>query len=185
MRDYSKLMKPTPVKYCAYCGAKLERKIYNGRREDLTAFNRRKYCGFECMKRAFVKKDATNQNWGESHHSARKIVYLIEDREKVCEICGSTKNVDIHHKDGNHHNNESDNLMLVCRSCHMKLHREVKKCKVCGRDANGGHGYCNMHYLRWKKYGNPLMYQGKIVSPTFTERKSVSIPNEPQQLSLF
>ena len=123
MRDYSCITKQTPEKYCAYCGRKLERVRINGRLEDLGAFKRRKYCNRECMKKAFVKKDASCQNWGESHHSARKIIYLLEDKDKVCEICGSTKNIDVHHKDGDFHNNSISNLILVCRSCHMKIHR--------------------------------------------------------------
>ena len=123
MRDYNRITKPTPEQYCAYCGKKLERKRINGRLEDLGAFKRRLYCGRDCMRRGFVKRDAASQKWGESHHSARKIIYLIEQREKVCELCGSTRNIDVHHKDCNYQNNESDNLMLVCRSCHMKIHR--------------------------------------------------------------
>lgn len=170
MRDYNKITKPTPQKYCTYCGALLERKRYNGRLEDLSTFNRRKYCGRECMKRAFVKKDATNQNWEDSHHSARMIAYMIEEREKVCEICGSKQNVDVHHKDGNYRNNTSKNLVLVCRSCHNKLHRQKSVCTICGKPVKG-HGYCNMHYIRWKKYGDPLVYQGQKVSPNFTERR--------------
>lgn len=133
MRDYSKLIKPTPEHYCAYCGKKMERKMLpNGERECIPLFLRRKYCDRECMRKAYVKKDASEQSWSEAHGSARKIVYLIENREKVCEICGSTVNVDIHHKDGNHQNNDSENLMLVCRSCHNKLHRQKSVCKICG-----------------------------------------------------
>ena len=161
--------KPTPEKYCSYCGKKMERKIYNSKLEDLGAFKRRKYCCWECMRKAFVTKDASNQAWSGAHESARKIVYLIENREKVCEICGSKVNVDIHHKDGNHQNNDSKNLMLVCRSCHNKLHRQKSVCKICGKPAKG-HGYCEMHYQRWKKYGNPLYYHGQIVEADFNER---------------
>ena len=123
MRDYSKITKPTPERYCAFCGRKMERSRINGRLEDLGAFRKRKYCNRNCMKKAFVKKDASSQNWGESHHSARKIVYLLEGIEKTCRICGSKRNIDIHHNDGNFHNNSLENLIPVCRSCHIKLHR--------------------------------------------------------------
>lgn len=181
MKGQSKLIKPTPEKYCAYCGKKLERHRYNGRLEDLSAFKRRKYCNQDCMRKAFVKKDAAEQGNGEAHASARKIAYLIEEREKVCEMCGSTKNVDIHHKDHNYNNNSSDNLMLVCRSCHMKLHRPTKKvCAVCGKECKRTHnGMCDKHYIRWKKYGDPLHKPWS----TYTYRKKPE--NESQQLSLF
>lgn len=160
---------PTPEKYCAFCGKKMERQIYPSKLEDLGAFKRRKYCSRECMKKAFVVKDASEQTWSGAHESARKIVYLIEEREKKCEICGSTKNVDIHHKDFNHQNNNSDNLMLVCRSCHLKIHNPKSVCKICGKPA-ASHGYCQMHLKRWKKYRNPLYYQGRIVDTEFNGR---------------
>lgn len=162
-------IKPTPEKYCSFCGKKIERKIYNSKLEDLGAFKRRKYCCRKCMRMAFVTKDASRQTWSGAHESARKIVYLIENREKVCEICGSKINVDIHHKDGNHQNNVSENLMLVCRSCHIKLHRKKSVCKICGKTAKG-HGYCNMHYIRFKKYGDPLFCRGRNVTSTHTDR---------------
>lgn len=152
--------KPTPEKYCEYCGKKLERKRFGkkGKIESITQFLNRKYCDFDCMRKGFVIKDGTHQSNGPAHASARKIVNLIENREKVCELCGSTKNVDIHHKDHNFNNNSSENLMLVCRSCHMKLHRPANNiCKICGKECKKTtHGMCDKHYLRWKKYGDPL-----------------------------
>lgn len=123
MRDYSCITKKTPEKYCSFCGKKMERKRINGRLEDLGVFKRRKYCGMECMRKSFVKTKGEDQSWGPAHHSARKIVYLIYNMEKKCEICGSDKNIDVHHKDCNPNNNDRSNLMLVCRSCHMKIHR--------------------------------------------------------------
>lgn len=145
--------KPTPEKYCEFCGEKLERKQYPSKKEDLSAFKRRKFCNNECMRKHFVRKGINNQAYGPAHHSSRKIVYLLEDREKKCEICGSTKSIDVHHKDGNHQNNNSDNLMVVCRSCHMKLHRPKSICRICGQPAYA-HGLCNKHYIRYKKYGD-------------------------------
>lgn len=152
--------KPTPEKYCEYCGKKLERKRFGekGKIEDIPHFLKRKYCNIDCMRKAYVIKDGSTQDNRGAHASARKIVYLIEQREKVCSICGSTEMVDIHHADGNFHNNSSENLMLVCRGCHMKLHHQEKpKCKICGKECKKTtHGMCNKHYLRWKKYGDPL-----------------------------
>lgn len=39
-----------------------------------------------------------------------------------CEICGSTDNLCIHHKNG--YSNDLDDLMLVCRSCHRNLEED-------------------------------------------------------------
>lgn len=147
--------KPTPEKYCQFCGKKLERKQYKNSREDLTSFSMRKYCDTTCMRKAFVKKGHNQQRWRAAHASAQKIVFLIENRPKVCEICGATQNVDIHHKDGNHQNNTSENLMLVCRRCHMKLHRPASVCVICGKEGRTHRGMCDKHYIRWRKYGDP------------------------------
>ena len=122
--DYLKhLTKVDPEKHCAYCNAIMHRKRINGRLEDYKAFTRRKYCNRECMKRAFVKQGNSNQQYSPAHHSSRKIIYLIQGRQMICENCGSNKNIDVHHKDMNYKNNSIENLMLLCRSCHLKIHR--------------------------------------------------------------
>lgn len=150
--------KPTPEKYCEYCGKKMERQRYRSKLEDLGAFRRRKYCCRECMRKAFVVKDSTNQSWKSAHATARKLVHLIEKREVVCAQCGSKNNVDIHHIDGMAQNNSPENLILLCRSCHMKKHRNKNtKCSICGReDERICRGMCNKHYLQWRRNGDPL-----------------------------
>ena len=109
-------------KYCEYCGNKLERKRFNGRLEDFTVFKNRKYCNRECMQKAYLKIGEHNQNWSNAHTTARKINELIL-RKEVCELCGSDTNLDIHHIDGNWQNNNLDNLMCLCRSCHTKYEK--------------------------------------------------------------
>ena len=150
--------KETPERCCQYCGAKLERKrLPNGDLEYLFHFNRRKYCNRDCMKKSYLKADNKKQKWGPAHHTARKINELILCKGK-CEICGSTQKLDVHHKDENASNNALDNLQVLCRSCHMKIHKSKSICIVsgCGRYVKG-HGYCEKHYQRWKKYGDPLI----------------------------
>lgn len=150
--------KQTPDKYCEYCGQKLERKrLPNGDLEYLIHFNRRKYCNRECMKRAFLKTDESKQMWGAAHSTARKINQLILNKTE-CELCGKKTKLDIHHIDNNESNNNLNNLQALCRSCHMKAHRPKKICKVNGcNNYVKGHGYCEKHYQRWKKYGDPLI----------------------------
>ena len=116
-------------KYCEYCGKQLERKRFNGRLEDFTVFKNRKYCNRECMKRAYLKIGENEQSYSNAHTTARKINELILHKE-VCELCGSDKNLDIHHIDGNWENNHLNNLMCLCRSCHTKYERN--KCKMGG-----------------------------------------------------
>lgn len=96
-------------------------------------------------------------NYGTRHESARNIVSLTKGIKK-CEICGEANNLDVHHKDGNYNNNSIDNLIVLCRSCHMKTHNKYSICKVDGCDRKvKGHGYCDKHYQRFKRHGNPLV----------------------------
>jgi hypothetical protein len=65
-------------------------------------------------------KGSKNWNWkgGISRHWSRKLIFKI-----CCNNCGTTEHqLDIHHKDGNVSNNEINNLVILCRSCHKKLH---------------------------------------------------------------
>jgi ribosomal protein S27AE len=62
---------------------------------------------------------------------------FIRNRDKVCQICGVDNHLDIHHKDGTglHKteppNQSTDNLILLCHSCHLKLHNRINRiCKA-------------------------------------------------------
>lgn len=48
----------------------------------------------------------------------------------VCKICGKECRLEIHHVDGNRRNNENENLISICASCHKKIHyREFNRTK--------------------------------------------------------
>jgi hypothetical protein len=148
-------------KYCEYCNNKLERKRYNGVLESFPHFKKRKFCDIECMRRSFLKKgNHADGSFSSSHITARRINELLLKKD-TCESCGATKNLDIHHIDNNWRNNNIDNLMCVCRSCHMKIHRRKGVCVICG-EPQKGHGYCNKHYIRFKKYGDALYTKNKV-----------------------
>lgn len=140
--------------YCKYCGKLLERKRFNNRLEDFSTFKRRKYCNRLCMKMGYLKIGSNNQDYRVAHQTAVNIMNTL-NIEKKCSECGKKTKVDVHHKDENYNNNCIDNLEYLCRSCHMKKHRKRKICKICGKPQKG-YGYCNKHYIRFKKYGNPL-----------------------------
>ena len=42
--------------------------------------------------------------------------------ENRCEGCFEEKNLHVHHIDGNRENSEKENLMILCNSCHNKMH---------------------------------------------------------------
>jgi len=145
-------LKPTPEKHCYFCDNKLERKrLPNGDLEYLIHFNRRKFCSRTCCGKAADAKHRGGQSWATVHHHARKLL-----PSGPCEVCGRANAKDVHHLDHNPQNNAITNLQRLCRSCHTKLHRPRKSCKVCGRPAKGLM-LCEKHYQRFKKYGDPLL----------------------------
>lgn len=60
-----------------------------------------------------------------------------------CQRCGGQKNLLIHHKDRDRHNNTPDNLEKMCRKCHSIEHGVVSNLP----DAE----YCGMKRSEWIK----------------------------------
>lgn len=51
----------------------------------------------------------------------------------VCSRCGSTLDLVIHHADHDHGNNDPDNLVCLCRSCHASYHATIEAREASGR----------------------------------------------------
>lgn len=58
--------------------------------------------------------------------------------EKLCKNCGRKYNLETHHIDGNVRNNNPNNLVKVCRRCHMMLDGRFKNLNY----NNSGVGLC-------------------------------------------
>lgn len=120
----NKIKPITEIRYCQYCGKPLERKHFVGgvrdRWEDRAAYAKRKYCDRKCMSKAFEVEPGERKgtSWYAKHNEARAIM-----GDGSCLLCGSSRNVDVHHIDGNYLNNDVSNLCFLCRSCHNKVHR--------------------------------------------------------------
>ena len=82
-----------------------------------------------------IKKDPKRKSALEiigssSFNNSVKRKRLIEDglKEAKCECCGLSEwmekpiPLELHHKDFNHHNNNLDNLQILCSNCHMQAH---------------------------------------------------------------
>ena len=51
---------------------------------------------------------------------------------KKCEVCGSRKNLDVHHNSYAHHGEEHkhlEDLVVLCRECHTLFHNRMKQPK--------------------------------------------------------
>lgn len=143
--------KPTPDRYCHACGKRLERKrLPNGDLEYLIHFNRRRYCDKLCFAKGNTGQKKAVLQWAAAHARARKIC-----PNGPCKKCGKPAATDVHHKDGDWNNNSPTNLERICRGCHNKEHRQRKVCTICGKPQKGL-GYCDKHYQRFKKWGDPL-----------------------------
>lgn len=46
----------------------------------------------------------------------------LEDKGDECYLCDDGEGIQVHHIDGDRGNNDLENLIPVCRSCHQKIH---------------------------------------------------------------
>ena len=149
--------KPHPMKRCEHCHAVMARQRFNGRLEDNRMFLRRHYCNRACMAAAMTKPVVTSIS-----HS--RVKANRDHRGTACSQCGSGSRLAVHHKDENPLNNAPSNLETLCATCHMQKHwqkwkettRPVRPCKCCGKPARKA-WMCQLHYQRWKKYGDPFL----------------------------
>lgn len=152
--------KPDPIKHCEHCGTLLTRKRFpNGDLESMLHFGRRKFCDQKCMGKAFDARPTAGTSWMTTHYHARKLV-----PKGPCSRCGVPDASDVHHEDGDHLNGSRENLSRICRSCHVKEHRTRGSCLVCGAPQKGL-GFCEKHYQRFKKYGDPHLFKRNQHSP--------------------
>lgn len=48
----------------------------------------------------------------------------FERYDERCQICQSEGNIEVHHIDADRTNNDIDNLIPLCMSCHVQIHKE-------------------------------------------------------------
>ena len=109
---------------------------------------------FELNKKEFFKQVANNKSsntyniYDKLKKGTKISSYKLKNKliefglkEEKCEICGITEwlgkpvKFHLHHKDGDHYNNELSNLQILCPNCHKLIHKldspddveEVKK----------------------------------------------------------
>jgi 5-methylcytosine-specific restriction endonuclease McrA len=71
------------------------------------------------------------EKYRENLHFDKKRKYILKRDKFKCTMCGSKEKLVVHHKDKNgrnkakkEKNNKAKNLVTVCRSCHINLHRK-------------------------------------------------------------
>lgn len=111
-------------------------KEYNLNEEKLN-YNRRKLFA-SCAKKTHAKKDITLNDIFDNKarmQSSKLLSMLVRQNYKKyeCECCGISSwnnkpiTLQLHHKDGNHFNNNLDNLVILCPNCHTQTNNYCGK----------------------------------------------------------
>ena len=120
---------------------------------DICGKSRTGYCKRCGLVSVVIRKDKSGFQYWQCNHGGKRATYgkngskraklqqFYRDLKKgYCEKCGFVAvhdtQLDIHHKDHNHQNNDVDNLICYCKLCHcaehqiseedMKIEREIK-----------------------------------------------------------
>ena len=80
--------------------------------------------GVKKVKEKWSGKNNLNWKGGISQDYYQRIAF--ENFPNLCNICSSLNQLRVHHKDRNKFNNDLNNLIIVCKSCHNKIHDKWK-----------------------------------------------------------
>jgi len=108
------MQKPARNYYCQICNKEFNYKTTRG---TIT-------CSKECFKKYLsnIRIGELNPRFNNGCRQWKRIKKDI----KSCENCGRKYKLEIHHKDANQKNNNPDNLIKLCRRCHMILDNRIK-----------------------------------------------------------
>ena len=103
-------------KPCAFCGALIvPRPDHRGDPILGDEWKSRTYCNIRCFSDAKLARDIC------SPISARKRANRLY-KASECSLCGSTRRVQRHHRNGNLKDNSKENIQILCQTCHTKEH---------------------------------------------------------------
>ena len=108
---------------------------------DSSKYKSSKYCSTLCRSAAATQRyrlkhnliknpgvgSGNNQGYHETHATWKDGIgtfkqIAFEHYPKICNRCGSDKNICVHHIDENRHNNVIGNLEVLCKKCHQTHH---------------------------------------------------------------
>ncbi len=111
---------------CPQCGAAFQ--------DVPSAVSRRTFCSVKCKAdyQAIELQEHPEQNprWKHGRHRNaysrgwKAVKLLVSERDgRVCRICGCSKEIEHHHIDLTTTNHTPDNVVLLCNSCHQRIHK--------------------------------------------------------------
>src|SRR5262245_28986984 len=98
---------------CERCGAMFEPRGHTAKAR--FQWRKRRVWGWACQVEAQRKPRKTRS-------VASKYARRLKPKAP-CEICGETRQSQVHHRDGDYMNNAVENLMRLCQWCHGVAHR--------------------------------------------------------------
>lgn len=103
--------------YCAYC----EKELHRSPSDIKASITKLFYCSRECGNR---HKNQLREESGEWDNTTnyRRTAFLAQEHK--CVVCGWDEDeriLEVHHIDENRTNNLTDNLIILCPTCHRKI----------------------------------------------------------------
>jgi len=113
-------IKPTPTKYCEWCGKSFERNRVgkNHQLECVSNYMRRRFCSISC---SVSRQHARPATPAASRKRAAKLV------SGSCEACGFAMDLVVHHVNGQPTDNSPANLQTLCTHCHSFWHAMLRR----------------------------------------------------------
>lgn len=113
-----------PKAQCSACGKEIIL-TSDRRRNSKTGLH---FCNRECQN-PYVAKYIRWKACSWNNNNSRRSIVLEAARSKCqqCGYCEKEAMLDVHHWDGNHQNNDWDNLRCLCVWCHIGHHRNCVK----------------------------------------------------------
>lgn len=81
----------------------------------------------QAMKRLGIKpksRGRTGEANGRYKHGRASTLYRKMIQKTECSVCGATENLCVHHKNGDHLDNRTENLDVMCMPCHSRMHKQ-------------------------------------------------------------
>ena len=110
------------------------------------------YCSRHCRAVAVGRSQPRGPDspfWITGVHAYRE---LAKRPGANCARCGSTRRLQVHHRDENRLNNAPDNHEVLCVSCHRVHHATTKFSQTVGRCATCGVGFLTWPHEGGRKY---------------------------------
>ena len=111
------------TKTCLVCGKEFEVR---------QQYRKQIYCSKQCLNKSeklYGGKQERDLDYKNQIRFSGNKYKVLERDNYTCQICGNTTQLVVHHKDdsgqSDNPNNDMDNLITLCRRCHINIHKVI------------------------------------------------------------